>query len=96
MNIPIVQTYTPPGFIDLGSGNPSLELLPLEMLKEAADRYFSASDIASIAFCISTMVSSMPLSIKNITFFIDSLELSYFWRGRNTKYLLHNSLIILK
>ena len=50
MNIPIVQTYTPPGFIDLGSGNPSLELLPLGMLKEAADRYFSAGDPRTLQY----------------------------------------------
>ena len=50
MRKPIVQTDTPPDFIDLGSGNPSLELLPLGMLEKAADRYFSAGDPRTLQY----------------------------------------------
>jgi DNA-binding transcriptional MocR family regulator len=50
MEKPIVQTFTPPDVIDLGSGNPSLELLPLTMLKKAADRYFSVGDSRTLQY----------------------------------------------
>lgn len=32
----VAQTNIPPGFIDLGAGEPQLDLLPLDMLREAA------------------------------------------------------------
>ncbi|HDD61371.1 MAG: PLP-dependent aminotransferase family protein [Chloroflexota bacterium] len=44
MELPIVQTDVPPGFIDLGSGNPGLEMLPMEMIAHAAERYFEVGD----------------------------------------------------
>ncbi|MGB2963939.1 MAG: PLP-dependent aminotransferase family protein [Anaerolineales bacterium] len=50
MSKPIVQTYTPPDFIDLGSGKPSLELLPIGMLEKAAERYFSAGDTRTLQY----------------------------------------------
>ena len=50
MKIPIVQTDVPPGFIDLGSGNPSLSLLPMEIIASAAERYFSAGDRRTIQY----------------------------------------------
>jgi 2-aminoadipate transaminase len=36
MTLQTIQTYIPPGFIDLGMGNPQLELLPLPLLRDAA------------------------------------------------------------
>src|SRR5262245_13517590 len=40
----IVQTQIPPGVIDLGLGNPPLSLLPLDMIRLAAQEQFSQSD----------------------------------------------------
>jgi 2-aminoadipate transaminase len=50
MNMPIEQTDVPPGNIDLGSGNPSLELLPIEILERASANYFSASDQRTLQY----------------------------------------------
>ncbi len=50
MNKFIVQTDVPPDCIDLGSGNPSIDLLPMEMISRAADRYFSASDRRTLQY----------------------------------------------
>jgi 2-aminoadipate transaminase len=44
MNLQTVQTYIPPGFIDLGVGNPQPELLPLPMLHDAARDRLSRGD----------------------------------------------------
>ena len=35
--IPTYQTYVPEGMIDLGVGNPDFSLLPLDVLRRAAD-----------------------------------------------------------
>jgi DNA-binding transcriptional MocR family regulator len=40
----ILQTEVPPGFIDLGNGNPDPGLLPVGLLKRAAKTYFSRAD----------------------------------------------------
>lgn len=40
----ILQTSPPPGFIDLGMGNPDVDLLPLTLLQLAAEKYFSRGD----------------------------------------------------
>ncbi len=50
MILPIEQTDVPPGNIDLGSGNPSLELLPLEILGRASIKYFSAGDRRTLQY----------------------------------------------
>ena len=50
MTLPIVQTDVPSGFIDLGSGNPGLELLPMEMISSAAECYFSAGDRRTLQY----------------------------------------------
>ncbi|MBL6983103.1 MAG: PLP-dependent aminotransferase family protein [Anaerolineales bacterium] len=42
--IPIVQIDLPPGFIDLGMGNPDLSLLPLESMRRASEKFFSSND----------------------------------------------------
>jgi len=47
---PIIQTDVPPGFIDLGTGIPSLDLLPMDMLARAAERYFSARDCRTLQY----------------------------------------------
>ena len=42
--IPTYQTYVPEGMIDLGVGNPSFSLLPLDMLQRAAEACFARND----------------------------------------------------
>ncbi|MCK6539026.1 MAG: PLP-dependent aminotransferase family protein [Anaerolineales bacterium] len=42
--LPILQTQLAPGVIDLGLGNPPLSLLPLEMIRSAAQRALSQND----------------------------------------------------
>lgn len=46
----IAQTDPPPDFIDLGSGNPGLELMPLEKLQRSAKRYFSEADPRTLQY----------------------------------------------
>jgi len=50
MSMPIEQTDVPPGIIDLGSGNPSLEVLPIEILERASANYFSAGDRRTLQY----------------------------------------------
>ncbi len=50
MMMPIEQTDVPSGNIDLGSGNPSLELLPIEILEQASANYFSAGDRRTLQY----------------------------------------------
>jgi len=40
----ITQINIPPGFIDLGMGDPSFGLLPLELIRQAAEVHFSTGD----------------------------------------------------
>jgi 2-aminoadipate transaminase len=42
--IPVSQTYIPEGMIDLGLGNPDFALLPLDMLRRAAETCFARND----------------------------------------------------
>jgi len=42
--LPIVQTQIPPGVIDLGMGNPPLSVLPLDIIREAAQSALSQND----------------------------------------------------
>ena len=42
--IPITQINVPLGFIDLGMGNPDFDLLPMELLRQSAEAYFTTSD----------------------------------------------------
>ncbi len=42
--LPILQTQLPPGVIDLGLGNPPLSLLPLDIIRSAAQKVLSQSD----------------------------------------------------
>ncbi len=46
MSIPlqITQFAIPPGFIDLGLGDPQFSLLPLDLLRRAAEERFSQND----------------------------------------------------
>jgi DNA-binding transcriptional MocR family regulator len=48
--LPITQINLQPGFIDLGMGNPDLDLLPLELLREAAEMYFGAGDRRTLQY----------------------------------------------
>jgi len=48
--LPITQINLPPGFIDLGMGNPDLDLLPMELLREAAEAYFLAGDRRTLQY----------------------------------------------
>jgi 2-aminoadipate transaminase len=50
MITPIEQTDSPPGNIDLGLGNPSLELLPIEILERASANYFSTGDRRTLQY----------------------------------------------
>ena len=46
----ITQMDIPPRFIDLGMGNPDLDLLPLELLRQAAETLFAAGDRRSLQY----------------------------------------------
>jgi DNA-binding transcriptional MocR family regulator len=46
----IIQTQIPPGVIDLGLGNPPLSLLPLEVLRSAAQKALSQSENAFLQY----------------------------------------------
>jgi len=40
----ISQFYVPPGFIDLGLGDPQLSLLPLDLMRRAAEEHLGQND----------------------------------------------------
>ncbi len=40
----ITQIDSPPGFIDLGNGNPDLSMLPMDPLRQSAEKYFHSND----------------------------------------------------
>jgi len=42
--IPTSQIYIPEGMIDLGAGDPDFSLLPLDILRRAADACFAKND----------------------------------------------------
>jgi DNA-binding transcriptional MocR family regulator len=44
MTLQTFQTLIPPGFIDLGAGDPQLELLPLDMIRDAAQKRLTQND----------------------------------------------------
>ena len=46
----ITQMDIPPGFIDLGMGNPDIDLLPLELLRQAAETHFATGDRRSLQY----------------------------------------------
>ena len=50
MNTKITQLTFPPGFLDLGTGIPSLDLLPMDQLERAADGYFEESDRRTLQY----------------------------------------------
>ena len=49
-DIPITQINIPPGFIDLGIGNPDFDLLPVELLRQSAEAYFAGGDPRSLQY----------------------------------------------
>ncbi len=42
--LPITQITLQPGFVDLGMGNPDLDLLPLALIHQSAQTYFAGGD----------------------------------------------------
>jgi 2-aminoadipate transaminase len=46
----ITQITLPSGFIDLGMGNPDLNLLPLDLLRQSAEAHFAAGDPRSLQY----------------------------------------------
>jgi len=48
--IPISQTYIPEGMIDLGVGDPDFALLPLDMLRRAAEACFAKGDTTFLQY----------------------------------------------
>lgn len=46
----ITQINLPADFIDLGMGNPDLDLLPLELLRQSAERHFDTGDPRSLQY----------------------------------------------
>jgi 2-aminoadipate transaminase len=50
IELPITQTNIPTGTIDLGIGNPDFDLLPLELLHQSAETYFSSADQRSLQY----------------------------------------------
>ena len=58
--LPITQTALPPGVIDLGMGNPDLDLLPLESLRRSAETYFAGGDPRSLQYGPSQGSSILP------------------------------------
>jgi len=50
--LPIVQTQIPPGVIDLGMGNPPLSVLPLDIIREAAQSALSQGDNSFLQYGI--------------------------------------------
>ena len=49
-DIPITQTNIPPGVIDLGIGNPGLDLLPTKLIQQSAEAYFASNDPRSLQY----------------------------------------------
>jgi len=48
--LPITQITLQPGFVDLGMGNPDLDLLPLELIRQSAQVYFAGGDRRSLQY----------------------------------------------
>ena len=46
----ITQINLPPGFIDLGMGNPDFDLLPLDMLHHSTEAYFTSGERRSLQY----------------------------------------------
>lgn len=44
MTLPVTQINLPPGFIDLGIGDPQLSLLPAELIRQGAEACFARND----------------------------------------------------
>jgi DNA-binding transcriptional MocR family regulator len=50
MPLPVSQVNIPPGVIDLGAGNPPFSLLPLDLLRAAAESCFARGDSAFLQY----------------------------------------------
>jgi len=47
---PVTQISIPPGFIDLGMGNPDFDLLPFSIMRRASEAYFARGDLNSLQY----------------------------------------------
>ena len=50
MDTKVIQMQIPSNLIDLGTGIPGLELLPMPMIERAAERYFAAGDRRTLQY----------------------------------------------
>ena len=50
INLPVIQTPIPPDFIDLGVGEPAPSLLPMDLLRQAAEMCFDQNDPAFLQY----------------------------------------------
>ncbi len=48
--LPLTQINLPPGFIDLGMGDPDFDLLPMELLHRSAETYFATGDRRTLQY----------------------------------------------
>ncbi|MBL6983026.1 MAG: PLP-dependent aminotransferase family protein [Anaerolineales bacterium] len=49
-DLPVTQISIPPGFIDLGMGNPDFDLLPLSIMRRASEAYFERGELNSLQY----------------------------------------------
>ncbi len=64
-NLQIVQTNPPPGFIDLGAGNPDDSLLPIELIRHSTEAYFATGDTRSLQYGFSQGDGNFRQSLAN-------------------------------
>lgn len=48
--LPVTQISIPPGFIDLGMGNPDFDLLPFSIMRRASEAYFERGALSSLQY----------------------------------------------
>jgi 2-aminoadipate transaminase len=63
--LPILQTQLPPGVIDLGLGNPPLALLPLDVIRSAAQKALSQNDNSFLQYGIEQGDGYFRLALAN-------------------------------
>lgn len=68
----VSQFYIPPGFIDLGLGDPQLSLLPLDLLRAAAEERFKQRNVEFLQYGIEQGDGTFRQSLA--TFLTDAYE----------------------
>lgn len=63
--LPTAQITLPPGFIDLGLGDPSLSLLPLDLLQRGAEACFTRKDPAILQYGAEAGSGSFRLALAD-------------------------------